>query len=109
MQQAVLVALEVAKPQVEVHAAGAVRDVSERAAIRGNSRELVPVTGLARERPQAVEPRHGRGRGVIQVDQIELVPLVSALVDRQHRPAGAGDIVGARDRLGQRRQLGQIA
>ena len=35
--------------------------------------------------------------------------LVSALVDREHRPAGTWDVVRARDGLRQRGQLDQIA
>ncbi len=69
----------------------------------------MPELRIARQRSQTVKPLHRYRRGVIEIDQVELVSLVPALVDREHRPAGAWDVMRARDRLWQRGQLDQIA
>ena len=82
---AVLAGLKIAEPEVEVDAVGPVGQVSEQLAVRTDPGDVMAVSRVRRQGGKILGACRSRFDSCVEVDQVELMPLVATEVDLDHR------------------------
>ena len=93
-------ARQVDEPEVEVDPVAPVGHVSQVAAVGGGTGQLVHVPRVVGQGGEATEVLDREILATVQVEQVQLVPLVPAAIDLQGGAALTRDIYRALHRLG---------